>query len=511
MERAAIRTTLLLVVTGAPAAAQSFEFVDVTEEVGLRVPLGIPTPGVAVGDYDGDGWLDVVVFGAETPSPQVYRNHGGDIAAGRGVRWFGNVSPYCMPPNATPASAGILADLDQDGDQDMVVSYRYPHPGLPSGNHLDVGIRYYENSGRYFRNGVVIPDLGRDATRHGGLALGDVDGDSDLDIVFQHNGAGGGLGGPGFFIRNNGLPNLVDDTAAFGADLGQSRRNFSAVLVDFDRDGDLDLHTAVDFFPDYHCHNNGDGTFEFVSPQVGTMNGGADMGLAIGDIENDGDLDIYSTNIGIGVLYVNDGDGNFQNEAVPRGCGSWGSAHGVAVGWGTMFADFDHDMDQDLVFVAYAAPGLFFENDGTGHFTTYEQEDVGLILLGHGLITFDYDKDGDLDVLTMRQGMQFPHLFENRSPVLEGRHWLVVELEGVQSNRDGVGAYVEVTAGGVTQTRAILAGQSFKSGPPMNAHFGLGTNAVADEVRVLWPSGLVQTLENVATDRYLEIVEGVTR
>ena len=98
---------------------------------------------------------------------------------------------------------------------------------------------------------------------------------------------------------------------------------------------------------DYHCRNLGDGSFEHVSQQVGTTNGGSDMGVAVGDIENDGDLDIYSTNIGIGVLYVNDGTGHFSNDALAHGVGSWGFP--PPTGWGTVFGDFDNDLDNVLV------------------------------------------------------------------------------------------------------------------------------------------------------------------
>jgi hypothetical protein len=319
-----------------------------------------------------------------------------------------------------------------------------------------------------------------------------------------------GTGGPGFFVRNDGLPTLVDATVSFGAGLSDLRRNFSTLLADFDRDGWLDLHTAVDFTMDYHCRNLGDGSFEHVSTQVGTTNGGSDMGVAVGDIENDGDLDIYSTNIGIGVLYVNDGSGHFSNDALAHGVGSWGFP--PPTGWGTIFGDFDHDRDQDLVFVAYGAPGFFYENDGQGQFIRRIGANLGLDLLAHGLLGFDYDRDGDLDLLVLpRSGSQTPRLYDNRSPGLAGRHCHVVDPVGVYSNRDGVGARVEVTVGDVTMTRVVLAGESFHSGPPMLAHFGLGDAAVADEVRVTWPSGIVQVLEDVAADRYLEVVEGVTR
>jgi hypothetical protein len=113
-----------------------------------------------------------------------------------------------------------------------------------------------------------------------------------------------------------------------------------------------------------------------------------------------------------------------------------------------------------------------------------------------------------VDLLISDEGSsKTPHLFENRSDLLAGRHWLIVELEGTLSNRDGVGAFVRVTAGGVTQTRAIVVGYSYRAGPPLDAHFGLGDEAVADLIEVTWPDGSVQTLTDVPVDRYLTIVE----
>jgi hypothetical protein len=298
----------------------------------------------------------------------------------------------------------------------------------------------------------------------------------------------------------------VDCTATQGRSIGVLRRYFSVLLADFTGDGLPDLHAAVDFHPDFHCDNVGDGVLVDVSLAAGTTNTGSDMGLAIGDIENDGDLDIFSTNINFGVLYVNKGSGTFKDEADARGVGTWPSI-GLCIGWGTAFADLDHDQYEDLVCVGWGSPGYVWRNKGNGTFKLATPAG-NLNLLGQTLVPFDFDRDGDVDLLVLDTGKNAtPHLYENVSPSLAARHWLVVEPEGTLSNRDGVGTIVEVTAGGVTMTRPIMAGYSFKSGPPMNAHFGLGDYGTADTVIIRWPSGIVQTLADVPGDRYLEAVE----
>ncbi|MFT5050010.1 MAG: hypothetical protein ACI8QZ_001403 [Chlamydiales bacterium] len=497
---------LLLAASG--ATAQEMEFVDVTWGSGLDVSLGIVGPGTAVGDYDRDGWLDVCITGIGVGrGPRIFRNLGGE-RNGSGP-WFEDVSSSVMPADFEPGSVSIFGDLDNDGDLDLITSRRFRTAQHPTGDVHEIGLMYYENVGaRYIRGRSDISLGWAPNSVHGGLTLGDVDLDGDLDIVFVHGGGGNGVGGPGFYIRNDGLPDLVDDTQHFGANLDQVNRYFSVILADFNGDLRLDLHGAVDFYQDYHASNDGIGNFTYTTQSAGTTNTGSDMGLAIGDMDNDGDLDLYSTNINQGVLYVNNGDDTFQDEAYARGCASWDSGFGTIIGWGTSFADFDNDRDLDLLFVARSKPGHLFRNLGGGNFARYTnagglQDRLG----GHGLVVFDYDRDGDEDFLVMRSGVLQPGLYENTTE-RAGRHWLSVELEGTRSNRDGVGARIELhTPDGERLTRVITAGSSFKSGPPMNAHFGLGDAVRARQIRVFWPSGVIQTLRGVAVDRVLRIVE----
>ena len=490
-----------------PAAAQNFQFTDVTDQVGLDYRLAPNGPIVCIGDYDGDGWQDVTISGGSDPRTQLFRNLG---AQGGG---FVNVSQAVLPENRLPSSMAMFADLENDGDQDLLIVRRHQNAGTGAFNYNRTSLIYFENipsgatpGGRRYRMPTdVLLDLGFHNKQPAGLALADLDVDSDLDVIFTHTGGSGlNTGSPGFYFRNEGDLRLTDVTSLLCPSLSTPRRYFQPVLADYTGDGLVDLHSAIDLYPDYHCRNIGGGALQDVSILAGTTNGGADMGVAIGDIENDGDWDLFSTNIATGVLYVNDGQGKFKNEALARGVGAWFGP--ICIGWGTAFVDFDHDMDQDLVCVGKSNPGFFWRNLGDGNFQMVTTP-IGLDLYGYSLNPFDYDRDGDIDLLvTDEDGNKTPHLFENRSPGLVGRHWLVVELEGRASNSKGIGAVVRVTAGGVTQSRPIVAGYSYKSGPPVNAHFGLDVHAVAD-VEVTWPNGTVQTLTGVPVDRYMTVVE----
>lgn len=500
---------IALLVASPGATAQSFSFSNVTAQSGLDVPLNGLTPGLAVGDFDGDGWEDVVITGAGNQQPQFFHNRQNYLAAYGTGGLFLNVTTSVFPSGAHNGTASVFADIDNDGDPDLVMSRRHLNRATGNTTSKHTGIEFYINQdiGRRFEPLGADENLGRDFTPHGGLTLGDADLDGDLDVLFTHNGGGNGIGGPGFFLRNLGNSTFIDDTVAFGANISTPTRYFSTVLCDFNQDLWPDMHSSVDFYSDMHCRNLGDGVFQNVSIQVGTTNQGADMGLAIGDPDMDGDFDMYSTNINVGVFYENDGTGNFNDTAASHGISSFTHGLNTSVGWGTAFADFDLDMDEDLIVVGSLGKAELFENDGTGQFSR-ASSGAGIQLLGRTLVTFDYDQDGDLDVLLSYEGTgNTPRLYENITSSTAGRHWLVIDPVGTTSNADGVGCHVEVRVGDTRMHRMITIGTSFKSGQPLNAHFGLGDATVADEVKIYWPSGVVSSLLNVQGDQRLKIYE----
>ncbi len=250
----------------------------------------------------------------------------------------------------------------------------------------------------------------------------------------------------------------------------------------------------------------GGGQFADVTQAAGVTNGGSDMGLAVGDIENDLDLDMYSTNINIGVLYMNNGVGQFTVEASARGCRNF-SGGVTTIGWGTNFVDLDNDQDLDLTVIPTGpGTGNFFMNDGTGNFTDVTTA-TGHDLKGYSIIDFDFDKDGDQDLIAMGQGaLNSPRIYMNVTTAQN--HWLTVELEGTMSNRDAIGAEVIIrTPDGVEQMRPLMAGHSYRTGTPKTLHFGLGDSPLVSEIEVRWPSGHVMRRGPFVGDRYVKVRE----
>ncbi len=479
MARAMLGFALALAGTGSVLAQQVMGFAA-RPDCGLSYAPGAPwTCAPAVGDYDGDGWLDVFLVGGPDGPRLFHNNHD---------RTFSDVSGSALPEGTPNAMMAVFADIDNDGDADLYLA-RW------CGNDFhETGVEYLRNDGGAFALGGLPEMLASEPEFGGGMALGDTDRDGDLDVVRAHQF------GAGYFLRGDADLSFPDETASFGAGFDLDRRYWSIVLADFNNDGWPDLHAAIDFDADYHARNRGDGTFEDVSESVGVGNTGSDMGVAVGDIESDGDLDIFSTNMGWHALYVNDGTGVFTQEAQARGVDFFGL---IGSGWGTQFADLDNDGDLDLAAVDSAVKGKVFINRGDGYFTRDDTQN-GLLLSGYGLVSFDYDRDGDLDLLVSAAGAQ---LYENNSPALAGNHWVIIDLTGVSSNRDGIGARLYAQTGGRTQMRELLGGESFVAGPALKVHFGLGTSEVIDRLEIRWPSGATQALYNLPADREYTILE----
>ncbi len=429
------------------------------------------------------------------------------------------------------SNGAAFGDIDRDGDLDLFVSLL--------GVALDpVNSRYYlfvnQGDGTFVEDAIarataVEPGLER---RSSSIAFGDYDRDGWLDIHvndwFPLSGSvtsrllrNLGAGQPGFF---------VDTTASAGVSLN-STSAFASSFADLDDDGWPDLSIAADFGDSRLFWNNKDGTFTdgTLAAGVGTDENG--MGSTIGDYDGDGDLDWFVTSIfdadetcetqqcNWGYtgnrLYQNDGGRSFSDATDTAGVreGFWG--------WGAVFFDYDNDGDLDLAmtngvdFPDFGAedafnddPMRFWENDGSGGYS----ETSALVGLtdtapGKGLLVFDYDDDGDLD-LFMVNNAGGPVLYRNDGG--NAADWLRVETIGTESNLEGIGAKVTIqpVALGPTQLREIGVGSHFLGQSERIAHFGLGigTSPVHD-VTISWPSGQVQQFANVARNSTLVAIE----
>lgn len=485
---------------GAPVRAVN-AFTDVTKDAGLDLepPLGTPTGngiGATCGDYDADGDIDIYVLRGKRPAV-LFRNRGDgrfdEVAANAGVAVVGN---YCGPS---------FADVDGDGFLDLFVC------GV-----VDARPKLFRNRG----DGTF-----EDITASSGLQLsgetcaaawGDYDRDGDLDLFITRWERQNLTRATNEHLwRNNGDLTFTDvsDASLISRTIRQSTQGdltFTPNFADIDNDGWPDLLIAADFKTSRIYRNQRDGTFADVTTSVINEDNG--MGAAVGDYDNDGDLDWFVSSIWHkdptngwtgNRLYRNRGDGTFEDATDEAGVreGDWG--------WGASFADFDQDGHLDLMHVN----GWFhdgFEVDrsrlwlanGDGSFReTAEQLGFSDRGQGRALMVFDADGDGDLDFFVDNLDNAWK-LYRND---LDKGGYLQVRLQGAAPNSEAIGARVYVSVGATTQMREIQCGCNFLAQNPAEAHFGLGGAQVIDELRIVWPDGAQTVRTQVVGNQKLVI------
>jgi hypothetical protein len=460
--------------------------------------------GAAVGDYDGDGDLDVYMLGALGYSNKLFRN---DYP----TKTFTDVT--AAPLNDTGFSrVAHFVDLDNDGDEDLVLLNDDDGSTTPRSKLFrnEAGVFTDVSSGSGFR---PVGHL------HCGMAIADYDLDGLLDIYITvwSNGL---LEGQNRLYRNLGNFSFQEVTSAAG--LGSVNVfSFGAIFTDLGGDHYPDLLVATDGSSDIFYDNVG-GAFTDATLASGATHFGNDMGVAAADYDDDGDLDIYQTNITdpdllfgttqFNVFYENQFDSLgsvvFVDEAANLG------VEDTYWGWGTEFVDVEQDGDLDIVAVTgydefvlsvggmsspvYQTPSVFFVNGG-GSYSRQLSAGLDDPDDSRALIAFDYDRDGDQDLLITNLN-QPARLLENVST--SPGHWLNVELE---PDAMAIGASVHATTGSQTRRRDVIAGRSYLAGHPSEAHFGLGTATTVDTLTVVWADGRETTVTNVAADQMITI------
>jgi len=296
--------------------------------------------------------------------------------------------------------------------------------------------------------------------------------------------------------------------------------HWQSLIHDFDDDGDQDLFWAIDFTHNRLWINQGRAVLVDRAPQAGLDLAWNDMGAALGDIDNYGDMDIAVTEIEDdnldrhGVLFRNDStEGTLAFTEIGQEAG----VANIGWGWGVTFADFDLDGRLDLAVtngMVNSPPydkdqSRLFWNRGPGAQPMFQNvsDAVGFndTFIASGLVAFDMDRDGDLDLVqaTRTGGLR---LLENRRFSQSAtRHWITIQPRMDAPNHLAIGAVVSVSAGGITQTRVVTAGTSILSQEPAEAHFGLGRFGTVDEIRVRWPDGTESVYKGVAGDRVVEV------
>jgi hypothetical protein len=444
-------------------------FEDVTEKAGLEgVGYGM---GVAVGDYDNDGYEDLYVtaYGGN----KLYHNNGDGT--------FADVTEKAGVGGSGWSTSAAWVDLDGDGFLDLVV-LRYlvwDFDDIWCGEHQE-GYRAYCHPD-YFK--PIAP------------------------LVYHNDGNG----------------HFTEVSEKIG--MAKPGKGLGLAIADYDRDGHIDLFVANDSMLEFLYHNKGDGTFEEVALVSGVAVDGegrafAGMGVDFADYNNDGLPDLVITDLAnqMYALYRNNGDGTFTYESYPSGLGRMSMAHS---GWGVRLLDYDnngwkdlliaqgHDLDTiELTYpnLRYREPMLLARN--TGHSFEDVSAEAGSVFreawVGRGLAIGDIDNDGRLDaVVTTNDGP----LYVLHNLTSTPNHWLILKLVGHKSNRDAIGAEVRVVTGRSTQIATVTTASSYLSSSDKRVHFGLGTETAAATVEIRWPSGIRQTLKSVRGDQILQVDE----
>jgi len=448
------------------------KFTEVGEKAGVSdIGWGM---GVAVGDYNNDGFEDIYVT-CLGPDHLLKNNGNGtftDVTAQAGVndpRW---------------STGAAFIDYDNDGDLDLFVT-----------NYVDFDINN-------------LPEFGQGKT-------------CTYKSIPVQCGPRGLKGAGDSLFRNNGDGTFTDVSKQAGVADANGYYGLGVLTGDFDDDGLIDIFVANDSTPNFHYRNKGDGTFEEIGFSAGTAvneNGSeqGSMGVTAGDYDHDGKLDIFITNFAdeYNTLYHNDGKNSFTDLSYAAKVAATSLPY---VGWGTKFFDYDNDGWVDL-FVAnghvypqlpgYKQPRLLHRNNRDSTFSEVSA-DFGAVLtenrVSRGVAFGDIDNDGDVDLLIADLDGP-PQLLRNDGA--NANNSILIKAIGVKSNRSGIGARVTIVSGDLTQTDQVRSGDSYMSQSDLRLHFGLEKRSKVDSIQVRWPSGTVDKIANVGVNRIITIKEG---
>jgi len=444
-------------------------FVDVTEKAGLEGSgYGM---GVAVGDYDNDGYEDLYVtaYGGN----KLYHNNGNGT--------FTDVTEKAGVAGSGWSTSAAWVDLDGDGLLDLVVLryVQWDFDDIWCGEHKE-GYRSY-----------CHPDIFQPAS----------------PLVYHNDGNG----------------HFTEVSQRIG--LANPGKGLGIALADYDRDGHVDVFVANDSMVQFLYHNKGDGTFEEVGllSQVAVDGDGrtyAGMGVDFADYNNDGWPDVVITDLANQryALYQNNGDSTFTYASFSAGLARSTMQHS---GWGVRFLDYDNDGWKDLLIAQghdletielnypnlhYREPMLLLRNSGRDFADV--SRDSGAVFhepwVARGMAIGDIDNDGRIDaVVTTNDGAAY--ILRNETPTQN--HWLTLKLVGHKSNRDAIGAEVKLVTAKGQQFATVSTAGSYLSSSDKRVHFGLGSESVAQTIEIRWPSGILETLKDIRSDQILEVDE----
>jgi hypothetical protein len=447
-------------------------FTDVTDKAGVGdIGWGM---GVAIGDYNNDGWDDIYVT-CLGPN-HLLRNNGNGA--------FTDVTQKAGVGDPRWSTGAAFVDYDNDGKLDLFVS-----------NYVDFDVNN-------------LPEFGKGRT-------------CQFKGVPVQCGPRGLKGAGDTLYHNNGDGTFTDVSKKAGVSDADGYYGLGVICSDFDEDGLVDIFVANDSTPNFLYHNNGDGTFKDVGFSSGTAlneNGSeqGSMGVTLGDYNHDGRLDLFITNFDddYNTLYHNDGKGSFTDVSYAAKVAAVSLPY---VGWGTWFFDYDNDGWVDLLVVnghvypqlpTYRQRNFVHHNNRDGTFT-----EVGLQLgapfaerrTGRGAAFGDIDNDGDTDVVISNLDGP-PQVLRNDGG--NAGNSILIKMVGVKSNRDGIGARVKIVAGDLTQIAEVYSGGSYISQNDLRLPFGLEKRTKVNLIEVHWPSGTVDKISDTGVNKIITIKEG---
>lgn len=480
--------------------SQSFSRVLSSDILGIE-----DTNGIAVVDIDNDNDLDVFIVARQdlkktedSRQSRLFRNDNGvfkDITAQSGIESSFNYEQVALAWDVGAKMGASWGDYDNDGYPDLFLTSLYHHE------------LYHNNGDETFTDVTKITGIEADnPCYNSGATWWDYNNDGHLDLYITK----WGQCASNTFYKNNGDGTFKDITEQLRMG-GTYRNSWMSMPLDINEDGWIDLYISNDFDEPNELYINQNGeSFVESAFEYGVNDGEKDgMGITLGDYNKDGNFDIYITNIRDNSLLENTGETLFIDKASELGVKNTGWA------WGTQFADFNNNGNEDLVVVngfQEEEPNFFYKNEvlNNEHVFTDITEEMGFndSSLSNAVAVFDYNNDGYLDIIVTNSNKEM-FFYENKSGTedWDKKHWLKIALEGTTSNRDAIGSRIEISTAEGTQYR-FYHGTNFLSQSLQPVHFGLGSDSVVSQIKITWPSGLTEEYENIPVNQSFLAVEG---